>query len=249
MPALLGVRYLLRMSRQTQWIDALDAAGARTTLWRRLARPFDDAAPPALASWLVAAIVGAVSGLAGWALGLVVPHAVALILTAALWCGLELGLPERSVAARAQAFDRTAPMSGQFVVTFAVLLRVAALSTLPRSQWIAGLALATVIGRLQAVFLQFIADPLDEERNTTADYLTQPTSAVWFAALAAITLALATLAFGWRLALGMAIATVTTFVVGLLHQRGRDSIAVEILGVVVWLGELIALFAIADGHG
>jgi hypothetical protein len=38
---------------------------------------------------------------------------------------------------------------------------------------------------------------------------------------------------------------VTTFSVGLLHQRGRDSIAVEILGVVVWLGELIALFAIA----
>lgn len=237
------------MSRQAQWIEALDAAGARTTLWRRIGRPFDDAPPPALASLLVAALVGAVSGLAGWALSAIVPQAVAIIITAAVWCALELALPERSVAAHAQTIDRAVPMSGQFAITFAVLLRVAALSTLPTNQWIAGLTLATVIGRLQAVFLQFIADPLDDERVATADYVTSPTPAIWFAALATVTLALATFGFGWRLALGVAIAMVTTFVVGLLHQRGRDHIAVEILGVVVWLGELIALFAIAGARG
>ncbi|MBP9087129.1 MAG: hypothetical protein KBG15_13495 [Kofleriaceae bacterium] len=232
------------MSVPARWNSAIQAAAARTTLWRSLARPIDDAAPLATASVLIAAIVGAVSGLAGWLVAYVAPVHIAVVVTAALWCALELALPERSLASRVVGPERSSANVTQLVVTFAVLLRVAAVATVSVGVWVAALAMATTVGRLQAVFLQFIADPVDDDGRTTADYRTQVIGLSELALIAVTICVGGAFAFGWRIVLAVAVSLSVTFVIGLSQQRRRDSIAVELLGVVVWLGELITLFAI-----
>ncbi len=222
----------------------MQAAAARTTLWRSLARPIDDVAPPALASVIVAAIVGAVSGLVGWALAQVAPENIAVVVTSALWCALELALPERNLATRLVDGAHGSANVAQLVVTFAVLLRVAAVSTMSVGGWVAALAFATAVGRLQAVFLQVIADPVDDAGRTSADYRTQAVGAVELAMITAMSCVAGVLAFGWRSVVAVALSLSITFVIGLVQQRRDNAIVVEVLGVVVWLGELLTLFAI-----
>lgn len=232
------------MSVPARWILAMQAAAARTTLWRSLARPIDDVAPPAAASVVVAAAIGAVSGVAGWALAQVAPVSIAVVVTAALWCALALALPERSLASQLVRPASSPANVGQLILTFAVLLRVAAVSTVSVGMWVAALAVASAVGRLQAVFLQFVADLIDDDGNTTEDYLTQAIGPAALAILTATICAAGALVFGWRIVLAVALSLGLTFVIGLLHERRSDHIAVEVLGVAVWLGELITLFAI-----
>jgi cobalamin synthase len=222
----------------------MQAAAARTTLWRSLARPIDDVAPPARAAVVVAAAVGAVSGLAGWVLAQVAPVSIAVVVTAALWCALALALPERSLASQLVRPEPSSANIGQLVLTFAVLLRVAAVSTVSVGMWVAALAVASAIGRLQAVFLQFVADPVDDDRSTTEDYFTQSIGLTEIVIITATICVAGAFAFGWRIVLAVALSLALTFVIGLLQQRRSDRVAVEVLGVVVWLGELITLFAL-----
>ena len=222
----------------------MQAAAVRTTLWRSIARPIDEVVPPALASVVVAAIVGAVSGLAGWMLAHVAPVNIAVVVTAALWCALELALPERSLATRLVNAERSSANVTQLVVTFAVVLRVAAVSTISVGSWVAALAFATAVGRLQAVFLQFVADPVDDDGTASADYRTQAGGVTQVATIAALCCVAGAFAFGWRSVAAVALCLTITFVMGLVQQRRNNDIAVDVLGVVVWLGELLALFAI-----
>ncbi len=222
----------------------MQAAAVRTTLWRNVARPIDEVAPPAGASVMVAAVIGAVSGLAGWALAHVAPVSIAVVVTAALWCALALALPERSLASQFARPASSPANVGQLVLTFAVLLRVAAVSTVSVGLWVAALAVASAIGRLQAVFLQFVADPVDDDGSTTEDYLTQAIGPAELAILTATICGAGAFAFGWRIVLAVALSLGLTFIIGLRQQRRSDHIGVEVLGVVVWLGELLTLFAI-----
>jgi cobalamin synthase len=222
------------------------SAATRTTVLRWLDRSDQSRPSSAWALIVVAVICGALAGAAGWATSHVVAFSVASVVACACWCVVELGITERAIAATAdKSTTNSAPWVGQFVLTFAIAVRIVAVINVRPQQWPLLFALSAAVGRCNAVFLQRVSDLQQHDESDSANYVTALGSTVLAVLLSLAVVAACWLTLSWHAAVAALLSLVLSFGFGIWRESRVHEVTATDLGVVAWCGEIFVLLASA----
>lgn len=198
--------------------------------------------------WVV--VLGLPVGLAAWlaaelARGLRLPASVAALLGLAALTLASAAIVERGVAQRIDELDRqerTPGVAAVVTLVFAVLVRAAAVISLPPAHWLGAFVGAAVLGRWCAVFLQALGDPILDDHAPRS--LVAARTSPWLTAALTIAVAfVAGAALGRAGLVAMAIGGALAFALGVDAQRRDRGLSAPVVATAAAVGELVALLA------
>lgn len=198
---------------------------ARTSFWIVLV-----GVPIALVAWIAAALLHAVG----------IPVTVAALVGLGVLSLASAALVERGVVERLEGRPDALGVTSLLVVVFATLVRAAAIVTVAPGDWF-GVFLATVlVGRLSAVFLQALGDPiLDDHSERSLVAIPAPP---WLTAALAVGVAVVTIiALGKAGIVALALAAAVSFALGLDAQRRDRGLSAPVVACAAAVGELVVL--------
>jgi cobalamin synthase len=186
--------------------------------------------PIAVVAWIAAAVLHAAG----------VPPGIDAVVGLAVLSLASAALVERGVVERIERRPDAIGVTSLLVIVFATLVRAAAITTVPATNWF-GVLLATVlVGRWSAVFLQALGDPIihdDAERSLVA----MP-SPPWLTAALGVGVAVITvIALGKAGIVALALTAAIAFGLGLDAQRRDHGLSPPVVALAAAVGELVVL--------
>jgi hypothetical protein len=215
-----------------------------STPWRWPGALVDDRRAPA---WLVA--LGVPVGVGAWSVtalarGAGLPTAVAAVLGVVALTALSAALLERGVAAQVAAWaeagaDTSTSAIPTVVLTFTILLRVAAVLAVAPTRWLAVFVATATVGRWAAIFLQALGDPIADDAPRSLVVVPPP---LWLAGALSVGVgALAIYALGTAGVAVLALTAVIAFGLGLAGQRDHRALGAATVAMAAAVGELLVL--------
>lgn len=217
-----------------------------STPWRWPTDVADDARSP---GWIVA--LGVPIGLAAWlvaalARGAGLPTEVAAMfglamLTLASAAIVERGLAEQVLLWQEDTSARV-PVAPLLAIVFTTLIRAIALLSVkdPAKWWMIFVAMA-VTGRWAAVFLQALGDPVPPHDEARRSLVATQAPAWLTAAISAGVAVIVIVALGKAGVVAMALAAITSFLLGLDAQRREGGLSAPVVATAAAIGELLVL--------
>jgi adenosylcobinamide-GDP ribazoletransferase len=214
----------------------------RSTPWRW---PLEVADEPRSPTWVVALglPIGAIACIAA-----AVVHAIGMPATLAAVVGIaalavaSAGLVEHGVVDRIDRLEGRSPsVTSTLALVFIVLARVAALAAVSPDRWLAVLVATAVVGRWAAIFLQALADPVDDDHAPRS--LVATPAPLWLIAVLGIATAMfAGLALGAKGGVAaLALTAAASFGLGLDAQRRDHGLSAPVIACAAAFGELCVL--------
>lgn len=260
-PPVRGLRYPRGVSSREDWQRRLGplyggaVALVHSTPWRWPMEVSDDQRS---ALWIV--VLGAPVGLVAWlaammmhALG--VNEAIGALVGLATLTAASAALVERGLAECVDRWSRprgalgatTAASSAGLVavpavlvLVFTILVRAAAILSVPHTSWLWVFIATAVIGRWAAVFLQALGDPIAQDESARS-LVAVPAPAWLTAAISGGVVVLAVVALGKIGIVAMALTAVVVFALGLATQRRDGGLSPAVVAAAAAIGELLVL--------
>jgi cobalamin synthase len=188
-------------------------------------------APIGFVAWLAAALIQAAG----------MPASIAALVGLAVLSLASAALVERGLVERLDGRHATAPsVTSILVLVFTTLIRAAAISEVPSSQWIGVFVATALVGRWAAVFLQALGDPIMDD-DAPRSLVATPAPA-WLTAALSVGVAILTItALGKAGVVALAVTAAIAFALGLDAQRRDRGLSSPVVATAAAVGELIVL--------